>query len=229
MSLTSTPIPAIRTGIEALLRHILADSILFQEDQNEPDLWLDALPKHRISATAAESTIFRGETEGLITFLDDCVQRCMKTPYRYVEALHNDAQISDENEDTKERLDMYPSPLLMTVMEQLDAKLNGKLLAASHLLGIVSFIHKVLVNLASKTSDLRFLRSYAHRLDETLLMERLSQPSPTFFTSVRREIDILYASLSFSSFSAPIVGDSTPEMEGYIEVAERTPVRESLL
>lgn len=121
---------------------------------------------------------------------------------------------------------MYPSPLLMTVMEQLDAKMNNKSLAPSHLSGVISFIRKILVNLATKTSDLRFLRAYAHRLDEMLLMERLSQASPTFFTSVRREVDILYASLSFASFAPPITTSSTSEMEGHLALAERTPIRE---
>ncbi|KAF9480206.1 hypothetical protein BDN70DRAFT_833085 [Pholiota conissans] len=223
-SLISTPVPAIRAAIGSLLQHILAHSILFQEDPHEPDLWLKALPKYRIRLTEADSSLFQGETEGLITFLDDCVQRCLKTPYRYVEALHSDANISNTNEDAKERLDMHPSPLLMTVLEQLDAKMNNKSLVASHLLGVVSFIRKILVNLASKTCDLRFLRAYGHRLDEMLLKERLSESSPTFFTSVRREVDILYASLSFSSFSAPVVTSSTPEMESYLTIAESTPI-----
>ncbi|KAF8185167.1 ribosome 60S biogenesis N-terminal-domain-containing protein [Pholiota molesta] len=209
-SLISTPVPAIRAAIASLLQHILSNSILFQEDPNEPDLWIKALPKHRVALTEADATLFQGETEGLIAFLDDCVQRCLKTPYRYVEALHSDPNITGTNEH---RLDMYPSPLLMTVMEQLDAKMNNKSLAPSHLLGVISFIRKILVNLASKTSDLRFLRAYARRLDETLLMERLSQASPTFFTSVRREVDILYASLSFASFAPPITTSSTSEME----------------
>ncbi|KAF8959548.1 ribosome 60S biogenesis N-terminal-domain-containing protein [Flammula alnicola] len=226
-ALTSSTIPAIRAALSTLLQHILSQSILFQEDPHEPDLWLKALPKRRAACAGAYTPTFPGEAEGVISFVDDCVQRCLKTPYRYVEALHALGHHSNTNPDVIERLDMYPSPLLMTVIEQLDAKINNKSLGSGHLVGVISFVRKLLVNLASKTSDLHFLRTYAHKIDEILLEERLSQTSPTFFTAVRREVDILYASLSFSSFGPPITTSGTPEMGAYIAIAEQAPIPES--
>ena len=223
-ALTTTPVPAIRAAIGALLQNILSQSILFQEDTQEPDLWLKALPsQHGILSN--DDNIFHGEVDGLITFLDDCVHRCLKTPYRYVEALHALGSQTNARADAPERLDMYPSPLIMTVVEQLDAKVNNKSLPASHLLGIVAFTRKVLVNLSCKTLDLHLLREYARKFDKILVEERLSHYPSTVYNVIRREMDILSATLLFSFPSSAMIVDSTSEINAHLAEVEEAAIR----
>jgi len=56
-------------------------------DPHESDLWLKALPTMRPldDEEVTDGGPLRDEAEAVITFLDDCVQRCIKTPYRYLE------------------------------------------------------------------------------------------------------------------------------------------------
>lgn len=227
-ALTTTPVSAIRTAIAALLQNILSQSILFQEDTQEPDLWLGVLPSQHVVPSDVV-TIFQGEVDGLIAFLDDCVHRCLKTPYRYVEALHSLDSQTRNRADAPERLDMYPSPLIMTIVEQLDAKINNKSLPASHLLGIVAFVRKVLVNLSFKTLDLCFLQEYARKLDEILVEERLSQYPSTVYNVIRREMDILSATLLFSFPPPPMTMDGTSEIEAHLAEVENATTREFLV
>jgi len=116
-----------------LLQHILSQTILFQEDVDEPSLWLSALPTTRRStgSVSPDGALLTDEAESVITFLDDCVQRCMKTPYRYIEELQG--VVKDDN-TANDHLDLYPSPLLMAVVEQLNAKIGAKLLSPSDVL-----------------------------------------------------------------------------------------------
>ncbi|KJA21610.1 hypothetical protein HYPSUDRAFT_87850 [Hypholoma sublateritium FD-334 SS-4] len=225
-ALTTTPVPTIRTAIVALLQNILSRSILFQEDAQEPDLWLKALPSQHISPSDVD-TIFHGEVDGLIVFLDDCVHRCLKTPYRYVEALHVLGSQTSARADAPERLDMYPSPLIMTVMEQLDAKVHNKSLPASHLLGIIAFTRKVLVNLSCKTLDMHFLHGYTRKFDEILVKEKLAQYPSTVYNVIRRELEILSATLLFSFPSPAMTVDGTSEIEDHLAEVENATMPEN--
>jgi nucleolar pre-ribosomal-associated protein 1 len=118
---------------------------LFQEDPHESDLWLKALPAIRL---LTDEEVHDGgplvdEADAVISFFDDCVQRCLKTPYRYLEEIRSLAQktlTSNPEFEHEYQLQIYPSALLMTIVEQLDAKVANKLLIPSHVLGITSFI-----------------------------------------------------------------------------------------
>ncbi|KAF5309185.1 hypothetical protein D9619_012740 [Psilocybe cf. subviscida] len=221
-ALVDTKTPAIRVAVVALIQHILSQSILFQEDRQEPSLWVDAFP-----ARQANTDRLRGEVEGVLSFIDDCVQRCLKTPYRYIEALHALAQQSSADTAIAERLDELPSPLVMAVIEQFDAQSKNNSLQPHQCLGVVAFIRKLLVNLAKKTADLCFIYAYAHKIDEILLSQQRLSESQSTASAIRREMDILYASLSFSSFATPMVAGESPELSSYLNVAEQTPIPES--
>ena len=202
---------------------------MFLEDPHESDLWLKALPTMRPSN---EEVIDGGplvdEVEAVITFLDDCVQRCLKTPYRYLEEVRSLAQTltlysaSEQNYS----FETYPSSLLMTVVEQLDAKVANKLLVPSKVLAITSFIRKVLFYLTSKQLDLQFLHAVAAKIDAILRPERLSEEFPIFSGAIRREVDMLHASIAFQLRSS---NDSTikssTEVQVYLDRAERIPIR----
>ncbi|KDR74243.1 hypothetical protein GALMADRAFT_250000 [Galerina marginata CBS 339.88] len=223
--LSSASIPAIRTAITSLLQHVLSQSILFQEDPNEPELWLKIFPRRRIPSVNGDPSLFQGESNVVISFVDECVQRCLKTPYRYIEALHELDDASGANGRPSEHLEMYPSPLLMTVIEQLDAKLNNDSLPPSHIIGVASFIRKLLVNLAGKTSDIHLLRLCADKVYETLRTERFSGDR-SVAAVIQKELDILRASLSFSTFGLP-TPPSSPEVQLYLVGAEKMPLPET--
>ena len=229
-ALVSSTIPAIRTALSSLLRHVLSQSILFREDPHESDLWLKALPTMRPSND--EEVIDGGplmdEVEAVITFLDDCVQRCLKTPYRYLEDVRSLAQTLTLNTASEQNysFEMYPSSLLMTIVEQLDAKVANKLLIPSHVLGITSFIRKLLFYLSSKQLDLQFLRAAAAKIDTILRPERLFEGFPIFSGAIRREICMLHASLGFQrpSSNGSTIKRST-EVQAYLDRAEQIPIR----
>ena len=229
-ALASSTIPAIRLALSSLLRHVLSQSILFQEDPHEPDLWLKALPTMRPSndEEITDGGPLWDETEAVITFLDDCVQRCLKTPYRYLEYVRSLAQTvaSDTAPDQNYSFETYPSSLLMTVVEQLEAKVANKLIIPSHVLGITSFIRKLLFYLSSKQSDLQFLHAVAVRIDDILRPERLFEGYPIFSGAIRREVSMLHASLAFQrpSLNGSAIISST-EVEAYLDRAEQVPIR----
>jgi len=84
----------------------------------------------------------------------------------------------------------------MTVVEQLNAKVGGKLLSPSDILSLASFVRKLVVNLGAKVLDLTLLQSITQRVDEILSEDRLFLKYPVLSTAIRREVRILKASLS---------------------------------
>ncbi|KAF9558394.1 hypothetical protein CPC08DRAFT_639060 [Agrocybe pediades] len=216
-ALTSIAIPALRDALKSVLRTVLSQSILFQEDRDEPDLWLDILPQKPVHVQDS-SSVCSDETEGVIAFIDDCVQRCLKTPYRYVEALHALDGSSSTTAESSAQLQMYPSPLIMTVIEQLDAKTKNKSLSASHVLAIVSYVRKLVFNLTTKTTDLNFLRKYADKLYSIVLEDQLPSSTTSLWPAICREFDILRAVLMFSGNPAMQQDDNSSAEEYLTEV-----------
>lgn len=175
---------AVRHSVADLLRQTLSTTTAFQHDAGEVLLWLRALPstKRAEGAKAPDGTPLTDETTAVITFLDDCLQRCIKTPYRYFEELQawQSRAIEDREDDStsSEEPELSPSPLLTTVLEQFQAKTSGNLLAASDILAIVTFIRKLVRGLAGKLPSLRLLhlvvqqvdpRSWSGRNDDALM------------------------------------------------------------
>ena len=228
--LTSAEIPSIRSALASLLQHILSQSILYQEDCHEPDLWLKALPHRRANPIDVYNGLFQSEADAVISFIDDCVQRCQKTPYRYVEAMQLLRKTSvNVKPELFERLEMYPSPLLMTLLEQLEAKINNQSLTPADVIAIASYIRKLLFNLASKTMDLHLLRTIGDRICVILEEDKLPQDS-VLLVAVKRELEILTTSLSFpmlASNPAATTGDET--LRDYISKIEQAPVRKSCI
>ena len=229
-ALVSSAIPAIRTALSSLLRHILSQSILFQEDPHESELWLKALPTMPPSydGEVIDGGPLLDEVEAVIMFLDDCVQRCLKTPYRYLEEVRSLAQTSTLNSASEQiySFEIYPSFLLMTIVEQLEAKVANRLLSPSQVLGITSFVRKLLFYLSSKQLDLQFLHAVAAKIDTILHPERMFEGISTFSGAFRREVCMLHASLAFQG---PSSNDTTirsgNEVQAYLDRAEKIPIR----
>jgi nucleolar pre-ribosomal-associated protein 1 len=144
-----------------------------------------------------------------------------------VEALHQLRKTSvTVKPELSERLEMHPSPLVMTLLEQLEAKINNQSLTPADVIAIASYTRKLLFNLASKTMDLHLLRTIGDRICVILEEEKLPQDSPVLLVAVKRELEILTTSLCFSmlaSNSAATASDET--LQDYISKIEQTPVR----
>jgi nucleolar pre-ribosomal-associated protein 1 len=215
----------IRATIVSLVVHSLSRDALFYENMHELDLWLNSLPCTRRSpeAEAPDETPLTNEDDSVVKFLDDCIQRTIKAPHKYLEYLHNlvpsDAQPGD--------MESHPSPLLIMVIEQLGYNVENKLLSASDVLAIVSFVRKVLCRLSSELRNLRFLRLLTEKIDENLSPERLFPQQSCMTWAIRRQVKILRFSLRHppSPQSQPPMGTNAAVQE-FLDQVEQMPIRE---
>ncbi|RPD59503.1 hypothetical protein L227DRAFT_654118 [Lentinus tigrinus ALCF2SS1-6] len=220
-----TAVPAVRTAIVALLRHILAPGVLFQHDPDEITLWLDSLPLTQRSpdAKAPDGTPLMDEGDSVIAFLDDCVQRCVKTPYKYVEELQAAySTIDGDASAIGTRPEAFPSPLLATVVEQLGAKLRGKLLTPSDALALFTYTRKLLVLLVGKTGDLGFISALVRRVSGLVEGQMLVAESQSVDAAIRREVTLLASSME--QLHSPITPEdrSTPAaVEKYVTTMQK--------
>ncbi|WFD02540.1 hypothetical protein MOBT1_001224 [Malassezia obtusa] len=97
---------AVRARAAALLHTQLARTALFAHDASEIRAWLVALPR----AGAALPSVLQ--------FLDECVQRALKTPYRYAERARTLAAGARAGAE-----DAAPSALLVVAVEQASIRL----------------------------------------------------------------------------------------------------------
>ncbi|TFK65850.1 hypothetical protein BDN72DRAFT_178326, partial [Pluteus cervinus] len=241
IAFTSTKIPSIRHSLLQLLNHLLKSTILFQEDPDETTLWFKSLPhtKRSTDAEAPDGAKLTDEAESVVGFLDECVQRCLKTPYKYIEelyALQSSFSSTSEDQDqdvSSPHLDAYPSPLIMTLLEQLNAKITAKLLLPSDILALASYLRKLVYQLTTKQSDLAFLRMFVERLDEVLAGERLGEEFPVVSAAIRREVGLMKFSLD--SIEVRTGGGDVdmeevgvvPEVNEFISNVERSPIPNS--
>lgn len=230
---TKTSHRAVRNVTSELLTHLLSSSILFSHDPTELDLWLSALPLTRraANATAPDGTPLTDESIGVLAFLDDCIQRCLKTPYRYLEDglvffkenihLHDKVFAQDDPS-------MFPSPLLMTVLEQLRAKSVASLLSPSDTLAIATFMRKVVCALTTKMHDLQRLHALGSTIEEIMSIPTVAPNSIIMRNAIKRESELLSHTLRF--IQEPVSHDLTstnPGVQKFLKQAEDLPIRES--
>jgi nucleolar pre-ribosomal-associated protein 1 len=172
------------------------------------------------------------EGSSVVGFLDDCVQRCLKTPYRYLEernaliryAFKNVA--NEENTLLSDYQEVGCSPLLITVLDQLEAKVANNLLTPSDILAITSFIRKLVFNLSSKQHDLNFLSAFIDKVD-ALVHPGLFPQYPNITTAIRREIPILWSCLRHLQ-NPPVSSPTSPStvVEEFLDRINQVPIRQ---
>ncbi|KAG6331073.1 hypothetical protein ID866_8017 [Astraeus odoratus] len=237
-TLCNTSVCALQTTLSTLLRRVLTESVLFQEDPDEVDLWLASLPSGSLRRGSGTETpdgaLLTDEVNSVVTFLDDCTQRCLKTPYRYMEAMSdllqpNDAQSSDAVL-TNSGVGMFASPLLMAVVEQTLAKVNGRLLTPSDALSVFTFFRRLVVKLATKQEDIGYhaLRIITQKLEEPVMGEDFFADYPSIRNAIQRELSIAEASLDhFGSNSPPHRPEDDDTVGAFLNNIEKVPVPES--
>lgn len=110
----------------------------------------------------------------LLSFLDDCVRRCIKTPYRYLEDVT--AFMNEEGRSTPESREL-PSPLLFTVFEQLQAKLAGHHIAASAGQVILDYASLLILAFSRKVSNLELALALARKLESCVIQAESKRES----------------------------------------------------
>ncbi|KAF8905722.1 ribosome 60S biogenesis N-terminal-domain-containing protein [Gymnopilus junonius] len=129
-----------------------------------------------------------------------------------------------------------PSPLLMTLLEQLEAKTKTAhahaSLPASHLVGIAVYMRKLIFNLAGKTPGaLEVLRAVVDRLDGALSSDRLSgYEEKEKEKGVKLDVRITFGSdqeeKDVVEEDVTGAGDVTaPDVQAYLDHIETNPIR----
>lgn len=213
----NSEVPSLHRMIENLLRNVLSQSIMFQESPDEVHLWLAALPTTRRNpgTEAPDGAPLTDEGASVVLFLDDCIQRCMKVPYKYLEEMDNLLSPSKESSSGNGHI---VGLLLATVLEQLSAKMDAELLDPSDTLAITTFLRKLCFNIATTLEEPELLLPVAQRIDTILALDRLPPDFPIMGKAIRREVSILFMALQRLK-TVPPHGSHGP-VEGNLDVGE---------
>ncbi len=148
----------------ALLHRLLLSSILFDHDQGELDIWLSALPRLSQDADLASRATLLTQQIYLLSFLDDCFRRAIKTPYRYID----DSMPLVPDYFSPSKPHEMVCPVIMTVLEQLNAKILGELISTDAAGVVMCWLRRAMLGLSGKMRDGKFLEAVVGRLRETL-------------------------------------------------------------
>lgn len=166
----------------------------------------------------------------MIGYLDECVQRCLKTPHRYIEDLERMAVRDGADEDKRSQQTVLSSPLLVTVGEQYIAKLNGGHFTPSDALSVTTFIRKLVLVLGSKLEDLTCLDRMTEKVVRAVEGSISSlENSPVVAGAIRREVGILSACLRSyreGPIQAQIADTSERAVQEFLDQLEALPIRE---
>lgn len=133
--------PALRAQCATLLRHWLGRTAVLTHDPTELDAWLVPLD----------------DDADVLAFWDDCLVRCVRTPYRYAERIR---------ELVGEHAAM--SPLLAVVWEQAEIRLAKRLWTDAQAQRIVAYMARLCVELLRHGCAARPLRTLAHRIGDPI-------------------------------------------------------------
>lgn len=193
----------------SLLKSLLAPTLLFEHDPSELDVWLSSLP--RLSDCPAGII----QQVHLLSFLDDCVRRCAKTPYRYLE--DGQAVLSDPTGEDVNPYDDDPSeatsPLLMTAVEQFVAKVLGQHIATEAAVIVTNYLRRVLIGLMGKMKDTKFISAIVDRL-ETAVKESKAKGQPRL--GLEEAVGLIKSDLSIVGG----VGDQLADEESVVQLLD---------
>jgi nucleolar pre-ribosomal-associated protein 1 len=219
---------AIRDAIRSLLRHIFSGSILFEHDPEEICFWLSSLPTsaRSLDAETPDGTRLLNEQTAVNSFLDDCIQLCLKKPYGYVEELSTASTGSTSVSNDQGGADT-PSPLLATVIEQISSRFVANL-CPSDTMAIVSFVRKLLVRLAGKKSSLKLLTHVSEKLASLPVGAVFAKKHTIVGYGIAQEIKILKNYLLLlGDPAAPMSLQGTPSstVSDFADQVESIPIR----
>ena len=126
-----------------------------------------------------------------------------------------------------ERPAAFPSPLLATVLEQLGAKLAGKLLSPSDALALFAFVRKLTLRIVSKSIDLNLANAIMEKLASCVQDGELFPQQPSVLIAIQREVSLLENQIAqLRDPREPIDHDSTPAVTQFLTQVEELVQRE---
>ncbi|ORX90170.1 hypothetical protein K493DRAFT_340197 [Basidiobolus meristosporus CBS 931.73] len=156
----SSPYVQIQDITQEILVKLLSESVLFEHNKYEVTKWLTALPKQlgNKGASLEENQL------SVLSFLDDVVLQCLRTPYKYVDDVNAMQKLAtaklstttaDENqmvvdgEGAGSDTLAYPySPLLCTAFEKLRYMWKSEKTDKKALVSVAYFVNRLVVSLA---------------------------------------------------------------------------------
>lgn len=142
---------------------------MFEHDHSELDIWLSALPSLSVGADLSQRAFLTVQQIHLLSFLDECVRRCMKTPYRYIE--ESLGLLPEYFIPTVRPFELI-SPLMMTMVEQLRAKINGQHIATEAAGVVLAYLRRVVLGLAGKMKDGKWLKELVKNVETVVIDAR---------------------------------------------------------
>ncbi|CAK9785304.1 hypothetical protein CC85DRAFT_206078 [Cutaneotrichosporon oleaginosum] len=199
-----------------LLHRLLEPSLLFEHDTLELPIWLNALPR---ASDAVSGPMFIAQQIHLLSFLDECVRRALKTPHKYIE---EGATIAPSFSPWE-----VASPLLVTFVEQMHAKLLGMHIATEAAAVVLNYLRRVLVGLLGKQASDEFVRAIVTRLSLSV-QEAKSKGQPRqgldeIISAIESDLDVV-----FKGSAAIALHPETPRLVDDAEWSERSFTRNCL-
>ncbi|CDR98544.1 hypothetical protein [Sporisorium scitamineum] len=192
----STPLDQVKQACEDLLRSLLATSAIFEHYPSELDAWLASLPLSdaRYAGNQEQSASDVGhrlsaEQESVVAFLDECMLRCAKTPYRYIEAARQYVQEHPKEDQSSGSgrqsrgipvpADLLGSPWLMAVYEQFTIRVEKGLFTSDDgmVVALTAFFARLLPILCAYSRQTSALQAMAVRISDCI------QGNPKYATS----------------------------------------------
>jgi len=156
---------------------------MFDHDREEWTLWIDCLPRTRSLEVKTSATLAL-ERLHLLGFIDDCIRRCMKTPYRYIEEVS--ALTSQHQIEVKQST--LPSPLLFTMLEQFQAKLAGHHIASDAADVIMTYLRQIILSMTSKQHDFGVIALLEEKLRACLAAAEVKRETPLPTLTAQNEL-----------------------------------------
>ena len=219
---------ALRREIGLLLRHAMASDPLFQHDPDEIYLWLECILSTSRGGTKSPDGVELLDGGAIvIKFLDECFLRCARAPYKYLEDLSavtpfpSPSSKDPTEESIAKRPELFPSPVLMTLLEQLSVLVKQNP-SPSDLYSLSVFIRHLIFKLSQKTQSLWFTQAVTEKVD-AIFGDNVLPSYPSITGAVRREVRILracLAGLEDPPLDAP--GMITDQMQTFLAKIEGT-------
>lgn len=193
-----------------LLYRLLEPSLLFEHDTLELPIWLDALPR---ASEAVSGPMFVAQQIHLLSFLDECVRRALKTPHKYIEEGAAVVPLLSPREAA--------SPLLITFVEQIHAKLLGMHIATEAAAAVLNYLRRVLVGLLGKQANGEYVRAIVTRISSSVQEAKAKgQPRhglPEIISLIENDLDVV-----FKGDAMPTADPETPRLVDEAEWTKRS-------
>ncbi|KAE8233938.1 hypothetical protein CF326_g1023 [Tilletia indica] len=194
----TSPSEAVQKTCENLLRSAMVGSVLFQHDRREWDVWMSAFPGGDApssgvdgqditnGSSATEPSPLTDDQGVVLAFLDECLMRTLRTPYRYIETSRRVLSESTAQDSSATAQQLAGSPLLHTMVEQFCIRCRKRILDPaggsqaggpdSDRLALLVFFSRLIVLLAARGVPLATLRKIASEITAAASAEE-SEPT----------------------------------------------------